>query len=257
MNRGLKKIILITLGIIILMIIIETSLIVYKLFPDIQNYFVRQKIEKQNTETMQEILPENVIQTTKPITTTQKLPPKAYLNVPFICQAPLQTEANWKLHEESCEEAAVLQAYLYESGQNMTKPEANTEILKMKNWQKENFGNEHDLYADELKKFITQYYNLKDSEIKIILNSSIDDIKKQIKEGHPVIVPITGHILKNPYYPYPGYHMLTVIGYTESRIITNDNGTRRGKDFSYNYGTFKAAMDDAGGDIVILELDKS
>lgn len=248
MTKNLKKIMLIVLAVIILIIIAE---------PDIQKYFDRQKIERQNTETMQEILPENVIQTTKPITTTQKLPPKAYLNVPFICQAPLQTEENWKLHEESCEEAAVLQAYLYESGQNMTKPEANTEILKMKDWQKENFGNEHDLYADELKKFIMGYYGFEGLEIQIIYNASIDDIKNQIAEGHAVIVPITGHILKNPYYPYPGYHMLTVIGYTENRIITNDNGTRRGKDFSYDYGTFKSAMDDAGGDIVILNLDKS
>ena len=51
--------------------------------------------------------------------------------------------------------------------------------------------------------------------------------------------------------------MLIVIGYTEDKIITNDNGTRKGKDFSYDNDKFKQALDDAGGDIVILKLSNN
>ena len=98
------------------------------------------------------------------------------------------------------------------------------------------------------------YYHLRNSEIKIVNNANIQDIKEVIGNNHPVIVPITGDILNNPYYPYPGYHMLTVIGYTEDRIITNDNGTMRGADFSYDTDIFENAFKDAGGDILFLEL---
>ena len=62
-----------------------------------------------------------------------------------------------------------------------------------------------------------------------------------------------GNILKNPYYPHPGYHMLVAIGYTEDMIVTNDNGTRKGADFSYENQVFQDAMNAAGGDIVIIK----
>lgn len=176
-----------------------------------------------------------------------------YLEVQFICQAPLQTEANWTLHEESCEEAALLQAYNYEMGLNISKEEANEIILDMIEWQ----GDHRDLYNEEMKEFIMGYYKLSSEEVILIKNAEIKDIKEIINDGHPVIVPITGEILKNPFYPYPGYHMLTVIGYTEDRIITNDNGTRRGADYSYDQEIFEQAFKDAGGSILYLKLNKN
>lgn len=242
-----KTIILFTTTIVIIFGIIS--------FPELQEYFYRKKLDIQNKNTIEEVKKtlQNFSFDSQNLP-SKKLPETAYLKVPFICQAPLQTETNWKLHEESCEEAALLQAYLYETGQNMSKEEANVTILQMIDWQKDNFGSHHDLYAKEMKKFIMGYYKLKDSEIKIIENAKIEDIKKEIASGHPVIVPITGDILNNPYYPYPGYHMLTVIGYTKDRIITNDNGTRRGADFSYDTDIFEKAMKDAGAEILILKL---
>lgn len=176
-----------------------------------------------------------------------------YLEVQFICQAPLQTESNWTLHEESCEEAALLQAYNYEMGLNISKEEANEIILDMIEWQ----GDHRDLYNEEMKEFIMGYYKLSSEEVILIKNAEIKDIKEIVNDGHPVIVPITGEILKNPFYPYPGYHMLTVIGYTEDRIITNDNGTRRGADYSYDQEIFEQAFKDAGGSILYLKLNKN
>ncbi len=188
--------------------------------------------------------------TETPITeTTPKL-----LKVPFICQAPLQTVENWKFHEESCEEAAVLQTYLYETGNRMTREEADKEILKMVEWQKTNFGDEKDMYADTLKTFISGYYQITESQIEITYDASLEDIKEIINSGHPVIVPIMGDILKNPNYPYPGYHMLVVTGFTEDMIITNDNGTRKGESYSYPNERFLKAMQAAGGDIVTIEI---
>lgn len=196
-----------------------------------------------------------------PLHITQEIknfPSKAgYLNVPFYTQAPLETAQNWTLHENSCEEAATLMAYLYETGKNMTKEQANDEILRMINWQMLNFGDHHDIYADEVLKLINGFYKVPNDKIEVIYKATIDDIKNEIRQGHPVIVPITGDILNNPYYPYPGYHMLAVIGFTEKTIITNDNGTRHGANYEYDYPTFIAAMNDAGGDIVTIKLKQA
>lgn len=220
------------------------ALVAVALFAILPKLTIRYQIyeeEKLNKKTLNEIIEDKADET-------------HYIPVNFICQAPLQTEKNWELHEESCEEAAVLQAYLYENNKAISKEQANEEILKMIDWQKRNFGTHKDLYADELKEFIIKYYNLQEDEVAIIFDASLEDIKKKISKNHPVIVPITGEILNNPYYPYPGYHMLIVIGYSEDRIITNDNGTRRGANYSYDNKIFEKAFRDAGGDILYFAL---
>ena len=135
----------------------------------------------------------------------------------------------------------------------MTKQEAHEEILEMIDWQLKHFGDHHDIYADEVKEFISGYYEIPPENIEITYDADLEDIKKYIQEDYPVIVPIMGNTLNNPYYPHPGYHMLVVTGYTENRIITNDNGTRRGEDFSYDNQIFLDAMNSAGGDIVIIK----
>jgi len=249
-KRTQKKILTVLIVIIIILIGLQ------QVTPKFQKYLERKRIDRQNIETMESITKEDVI-IKGDITTENESPllnDSAYLEVQFICQAPLETEENWTSHEESCEEAALLQAYLYETGQTLTKQEAHNEILEMIAWQEENLGGHHDIYAEELKEFAMGFYQIQDFQMEIIIDASIEDIKQQISMGHPVIVPITGEILQNPYYPHPGYHMLTVIGYTKDKIITNDNGTRRGKDFSYDNEIFKEAMEDAGGDILILQL---
>ncbi|MBT3865136.1 hypothetical protein HOF67_03855 [Candidatus Peregrinibacteria bacterium] len=180
-------------------------------------------------------------------------PNNTFLEVPFICQAPLQTEANWEYHEESCEEAAVLMAYLYDNNRSVSKQEAHEEILKMIDWQIENFGEHRDIYAEEVKEFIHGYYGLPLSKIVIVNNATIEDIERILAKGAPIIAPITGEILQNPNYPYPGYHMLLIKGITETTVITNDNGTRKGENFEYDHQVFMEAMNDAGGNIIYLQ----
>ncbi|MBI4234757.1 C39 family peptidase [Candidatus Peregrinibacteria bacterium] len=176
------------------------------------------------------------------------------LKVQFICQAPLRTEGNWEFHEESCEEAALLQAYDYETGNTITREQANEKILNMIDWQKDFFGSHKDLYDEDMKSFATNYLYLQDEQFVIMKNATLKDIKDQIDKNHPVIVGVTSQYLENPYYPHPGYHMLTVIGYTEEFIITNDNGTCRGKSFAYGFDKFEKAMQDAGSSIYIINL---
>jgi len=237
-------------------------------YPKIADYVERIALDKQNEDTMTQILNDGILEKTieniesvsKELEEEKKeaqKPPlleNAYLKVPFVCQAPLQTEANWTFHEESCEEAALLQVRYYLEGiDEPDKNKANEEILKMIEWEKNNFGSHKDLYAADMKEFIKGYYGYADEEVEIIYEAEVTDIKKAVSAGYPVIVPIMGDVLKNPYYPYPGYHMLVIIGYTPDKIITNDNGTRRGKDFSYAYDRFMKAMQAAGGDVLIIK----
>jgi hypothetical protein len=239
----------------------------YIAYPKIADYIERITLDKTNEETMTQILNDGILEKTienienvsKELGEEKKEAQKpllenAYLKVPFVCQAPLQTEANWTYHEESCEEAALLQVRYYLEGiEEADKQKAHEEILNMIEWEKNNFGSHKDLYANDMKNFIIGYYGYTDEEVEIIYDADVTAIKKAVSAGHPVIVPIMGDVLKNPYYPYPGYHMLVVIGYTPDKIITNDNGTRRGKDFSYPYDRFMQAVQAAGGDVLIIK----
>lgn len=64
---------------------------------------------------------------------------------------------------------------------------------------------------------------------------TVDNIKHLLAAGHPVIIPVAGQLLQNPYFSGDGppYHMLVIIGYRGSEFITNEPGTRRGKQYAY------------------------
>jgi len=72
------------------------------------------------------------------------------------------------------------------------------------------------------------------------------NIKKEIAAGHPVIVPAAGKVLPNPNFTNggPNYHMLLIIGYDQTDFITNDPGTRNGKNFRYTYDGLINAIHD-------------
>ena len=100
--------------------------------------------EKQNDATLREFSNDKIAELdhaklivrsnlNEPEKNISPLPNKALIDVQFICQAPLQTTANWVLHEESCEEAALLMAYNYLKGTTLTKTAANDVILNFKN----------------------------------------------------------------------------------------------------------------------------
>lgn len=236
-------------------------------YPKLASYIERVQIEVERETTMNEIMDNQVIDMT--IRNMQSvfedeeeaevvILENAYIEVPFVCQAPFQTTANWVYHEESCEEAALLQVKYYIDGVTEVDTQAaHDTILDMIKWQEANFGSHKDLYANDMVDFIQGYYGIEDDQIEIIYDAEIIDIKRAISAGSPIIAPITGDILNNPYYPYPGYHMLTIIGYTPEKIITNDVGTKRGKDYSYDYDTFMKALKDAGGDIILLKKAES
>lgn len=150
------------------------------------------------------------------------------LDVPFIPQAPF---ANWDVHENSCEEAAVLMTIYYLEGKDLSRQEADLLIKDMIGYQVSNYGAQRDLSIADLSEFLDEYYDDKyDVEI---FDISEEEVKKQISSGNPVIVPALSKFLPNPYYPHPGYHMIDIIGYDGVQYITNDPGTKNGKHLKY------------------------
>lgn len=183
----------------------------------------------------------------------ESLPNEVLLDVPFVCQNPFQNEAGWKDHKESCEEAAALQTALFWRGEVQTPQESHEEILEMVRWEKEYFGEARpDLYRDDMGKFLRGYFGFLEDEVLLFENIDEDLLKRILAGGFPVILPIMGAELHNPYYPDPGYHMLTAIGFSGQKIITNDVGTKRGEKYPYNVQTLLKANASSGGWVFVI-----
>jgi len=213
-------------------------------------FFVNKKIQRKEPENQTTISQNHTANSEtreqEPEAVEQTLPSSYKIeNVPFQPQAPF---ANWdELHDEACEEASLVIAKYYLDGKSLSAEEMDQEILGQVSWEVKNWGSHKDLTAQETVELGESFYGLNGLEAKII--NSIDEIKKEIAQNHPVIVPAAGRLLGNPYYRQPGpvYHMLVVTGYNEKEIITNDIGTKRGENFEYANSIFYNAIHDWAG----------
>lgn len=174
-----------------------------------------------------------------------EVPSAKVLNVAYTVQAPL---TNWNVHEESCEEAAVLMYHYFLEGQTtfdgksvITPQLANDEEIKMKQWEVKAWGKEPDLTIEALGKFAQEYYGY---NYEVLSNVTKEDIEKQVALGHPVIVPVMTQALHNPHYS-PGnvYHVVLVKGYKPEGVVTNDAGVKEGENYFYTWDTIFSAMD--------------
>jgi hypothetical protein len=166
------------------------------------------------------------------------------LHVPFGVQAPL---ANWDPpYDEACEEASLILAQAFFSGEtSLTSAEMNTRILDLVDWETK-AGLPIDITVAQLQNVADKKYGLKTA---IVDNPTVEDITQALAAGHPVIVPLAGQDIGNPYYSGDGppYHMLVIIGYDGSHFITQDVGTKRGEGYAYSYDTILNALHDWNG----------
>ena len=153
------------------------------------------------------------------------------LNVPYTSQAP---ERNWdEPWQNACEEAAVLMLDAYIKGYGLSPLSAKDEIIRMVNWEKERrwFTS---IDAKNVAKLFTEYLGYKKG-VKIIENPTLEQIKKFIDDGKPVLALANGKTLPNKYYSNggPDYHAFIIRGYTKDKFITNDPGVNRGANFIF------------------------
>lgn len=177
------------------------------------------------------------------------LPEEINLAVPFTPQAP---HANWELpYKEACEEASLLMVARYKNDAPIrSREDADEEIRALVAFQNGLFGDYKDTTAEQTAEIAREYYGFKNTEV--VYDFTVEDVKREVAVGNPVIIPAAGKILPNPYFRTPGplYHMLVIRGYTKDRFITNDPGTKRGEEFTYTFDELlNAAHDWNGGDV--------
>jgi hypothetical protein len=173
------------------------------------------------------------------------------LPIPFSSQAPL---AQWSdsRFQDACEETSVIMAMKWVKGEKIADTKAgkeavSKEIKALAAYQEKKYKNYHDTSAkDTMKRLINGYYGYDKAELKIA--SSSEDLIKELDKGRALIVPTNGRLLGNPNFSGAGpeYHMLLIKGYDSktSEFITNDPGTRRGRDFRYSYKVLFKAIND-------------
>jgi len=177
------------------------------------------------------------------------LPQSFNLKVPMIYQAPL---SNWDaVHEDACEEASMLMVQAFDRGEESISREVmDRRILDVVDYENRTLGYFQSTDAATTAGIMTDH--LKMAGVKVLPVASIDDIKRQVADGRPVMLPCSGRDLHNPNFRNGGpvYHMLVVKGWTAKGIITNDPGTRKGADYVYEPQLlFDAIHDWNGGDV--------
>lgn len=170
------------------------------------------------------------------------IPESLDLSIPFTSQAPF---SDWSPpFNHACEEATVLMVHYYLEGKLIIDPaQAKRELLDLVDFEIKNYGFHEDSSAAQTAELIKDYYGYS-AEVKYDI--SLEDIKKELAGGNPVIVPTAGRLLGNPYFTPPGpiYHMLLIKGYNPTEFITHDPGTKRGADFVYSYQILEKAIHD-------------
>ncbi len=180
------------------------------------------------------------------------IPDTLNLSVLFVPQAP---KKNWDtLHEDACEEAsmAMMQAYLGDVS-SMSLDDMEQKLKDIVAYETKTFGANgwQSTSAADTAAVMRDFLGLKTA--KVVPITSLDDVKREIAKGFPVMLPSSGKLLYNPNFKNggPPYHMLVAKGFTKTTVITNDPGTRLGADYAYKNDVLWNAIHDWNGGNVL------
>jgi hypothetical protein len=200
-------------------------------------------------------VPEAPANAPKPVPTftpiPDDIPQSMNLRIVFVPQAPFKV---WdEVHEDTCEEAALVMLKSYLDGETtMTPEEMDRRLLAMVDWQTAEFGDYKSTDAEKTADILSRHLGV--ANVRILPLNGANDIRREIAAGRPVVLPTAGKLLMNPNFKNGGplYHMLVVKGYDASgRFVTNDPGTRLGADYVYDEAVLMdAAHDWNGGDVL-------
>lgn len=211
----------------IILILLFFAIIFYS-----KNSSIEQKLSK-TIETVSDI--RNTIVPIPTIIQSDGMPDKYLINTTFVPQAP---EKNWdQPWQDACEEAALLTVIYYYNSKTPSISDMVTDITEMIEYEK-NVGWTHDVNLTQISIIANEMYGLNP---KIIDSPSIEDIKKNIADNLPVIVPANGKILykENKHFKSggPWYHNLVILGYDDPKkqFIVHDVGTQFGPYYKYSY----------------------
>lgn len=165
------------------------------------------------------------------------------LAVPFTPQAPT---GNWvQPWQDACEESSIAMVDYFYAQKKFTTTIASEEILKIFQFKEKIYGPSLDENAQKMVEIINRYLPW---EGYVVTNPSLATIKQELDVGHPIIIPVSGKALHNPYFINggPRYHVLVISGYDDARgeFITQEPGTKFGENFRYAYTTLLSANHD-------------
>ncbi|MFA6526477.1 MAG: C39 family peptidase [Candidatus Buchananbacteria bacterium] len=194
-------------------------------------------VKKTSTPTAASPVPPAVV---VPVKQIAQIPDKFLLNIAFAQQAPF---GNWdKVHEETCEEASAIMVDKFLKKQPLSEQIMEDELQKLLKWESDR-GYKVDLTAQETVDVLKNYFGV---TAHLSTNVTVDQIKYELSQGRPIIIPAAGRALGNPNFTGTGpiYHMLVIKGYNATQFITNDPGTRNGNSYAYSYNVLLNAIHD-------------
>jgi hypothetical protein len=170
---------------------------------------------------------------------------KIIAGVPFTAQAPFGDWNDVK-QDYGCEEACLLMAMHWLSGEPLTPAYARDQIIAISEFELAAYQHHHDYSIADTAKVLEAYFGYKN--FMVVYDVGMADLKKVIAAGQLAIIPIDGRLVTNPYFNVPGpfHHQVLAIGYDDGsrELIVHDPGTSRGEAFRYAYREIEAAWRD-------------
>jgi hypothetical protein len=197
------------------------------------------KIQKYRQELWQEIQSSKIIH--------QEKVNKLILDVPYINEAPDGNfSGNWK---NACEEASMTMIGKYYLGEkSVSVIEAMTSMQILFDMQNRLYGSSANADGQMITDLVNNYLSYKAT---LKTNPTINEIKKELAQKHPVISLHYGFNLHNPNIPFAVhgsyYHAMVIVGYddTTKEFITNDDGDQKyGTSHRYKYDLFMGSLHD-------------
>lgn len=179
------------------------------------------------------------------ISSTSSIPSSVRIAMDFAPQAPT---GNWDPpYDEACEEASLIIVHHYLEQTPLNAEVMDQDIQSMVA-DEESMGLPIDINMQQLAGVAEHMFGYRADVIEGN-DVTISRIEQEIAMGNPVIVPLAGQDIGNPYYSGDGppYHALVIIGYNDTEFITHDVGTKRGENYAYDKDIIMSALHDWNG----------
>ena len=165
------------------------------------------------------------------------------LVISFTSQAPF---GNWSQPwQDACEESSIVMVDAFYNNKQLTPDSARNAIKLTLEIKEKSFGTSYDENAEEIVNIINNFFNW---EAHVAMRPTIGEIKKELDAGRPVILPTNDQRLNNPNFLNggPDYHVIILSGYDDNRqvFISQDPGTKNGRNYEYSFDTIMKAMHD-------------
>jgi uncharacterized protein YvpB len=187
------------------------------------------------------------VRTASSVAAVTSIPAAVRIDMPFASQAPT---GNWDPpYDEACEEASLIIVRHYLENTALDNAIMDRDIKEMVAHEI-SVGLPIDIDMYELAEVAREMFGYQ-AEVLEGADVSIARIQQELANGNPVIVPLAGQDIGNPYYSGDGppYHVLVIIGYDNRNFITHDVGTKRGENYVYRKETIMDAIHDWNGSV--------